>query len=111
MHVPMSAEVRAAIDRILQERPAIGAVPLFPKPTDPTKPMSRHLADSWLREVEDQAGLPKFGGGLWHPYRRKWATERKHFPVKDVMAAGGWDTPDALNRSYQHDDPATMLLV
>jgi len=26
----------------------------------------------------------------WHSIRRKWATERKGYPVGDVMEAGGW---------------------
>jgi hypothetical protein len=25
-------------------------------------------------------------GGLWHPYRRGWASERMHFPLKAVAA-------------------------
>lgn len=41
-------------------------------------PMDRHLFDKWLSVAEKAAELPKLDGGLWHPYRRKWATERKH---------------------------------
>ena len=32
--------------------------------------------------AKEKAGLPKLEGGLWHPYRRKWATERKYLPLK-----------------------------
>ncbi len=39
------------------ERPGIGAAPLFPSPGDPTKPMTRHLADKWLRKAEKSAGV------------------------------------------------------
>lgn len=35
--------------------------------------------------------LEKLDGGLWHSYRRKWATERKHLPLMDVAAACGWN--------------------
>jgi hypothetical protein len=28
--------------------------------------------------------VSKLEGGLWHPYRRKWATERKGHSLKDV---------------------------
>jgi len=38
-------------------------------------PMDRHLADRWLAHAEGKAKLPKLAGGLWHPYRRQWATE------------------------------------
>lgn len=91
--IPISATVRRALDRILRERPGIGAAPLFPSPGDAQKPISRHLADRWLREAERLAKLEPQQGSLWHAYRRKWATERKHHPDVDVAAAGGWKTP------------------
>src|ERR1700722_7844970 len=40
-------------------------------------------------------------GGLWHPFRRRWATTRKHFPLKDVAQAGGWDDVRTLLVCYQ----------
>jgi integrase len=108
---PMAPSVRAAVDRIVQDRPGIGSLPLFPSPTDPAVPMTRHLADKWLREAERMAELEPQKGGLWHPYRRKWATERKHLPDVDVAEAGGWKSVQALKGSYQHADAETMLRV
>ena len=55
--VPISPSVRAALDGIHAERPGIGAAPLFPSPGDPIEPMTRHLADEWLRKAEQLAGL------------------------------------------------------
>jgi hypothetical protein len=49
--------------------------------------------------------------GLWYAYRRKWATERKELPLKDVAAAGGWKDTTTLLTCYQHADEATMLKV
>jgi hypothetical protein len=40
------------------------------------------------REAEQVAGVKKLKGGLWHPYRRKWAIERKHLPLVDVGETG-----------------------
>jgi len=57
------------------------------------------------------ADLPKLDGGLWHPYRRKWATERKHLSLKDVAAAGGWKDVETLLTCYQQPDDETMLAV
>jgi hypothetical protein len=108
---PLSPAVRAAIDRIMTDRAGIGPLPLFPAPTGKETPISRHLADAWLREAEELAGLPTQKGSLWHAYRRKWATERKHLPDVDVAAAGGWASLEALKKSYQHADEATMLKV
>jgi len=55
--------------------------------------------------------LPKLDGGLWHPYRRAWATSRKHLPTVDVAAAGGWSDVGTLLRCYQRPDDDTMLQV
>ena len=50
-------------------------------------------------------------GGLWHSLRRKWATERKRYPVKDVAAAGGWRDEGTLLKSYQQADAETVRQV
>jgi hypothetical protein len=43
---------------------------------------------------------------MWHWIRRKWATEPKGYPVKDVAAAGGWKTEEVVVMSYQQVDAA-----
>ncbi|HEY9383892.1 MAG TPA: hypothetical protein VIP80_10255 [Gemmatimonadales bacterium] len=73
--------------------------------------MDRHLFDKWLSVAESAAKLPKLEGGLWHPYRRKWATERKGHSLKDVAAAGGWLDTEALLKCYQQPDNETLLAV
>ncbi len=55
--------------------------------------------------------MTKQEGTLWHAYRRKWATERKHLPDVDVAAAGGWPETGSPKRCYQQADEATMLEV
>jgi hypothetical protein len=50
-------------------------------------------------------------GGLWHSMRRKWATVRKGYPVKDVAAAGGWRDEATMLTSYQQVDAATIKQV
>ncbi len=50
-------------------------------------------------------------GTLWHSYRRKWATERKHMPDVDVAQAGGWKSTVSLKTSYQQADTETTLRV
>src|SRR5438128_3621191 len=60
------------------------------------------MMDKWLRRAFQLAELAPPWHGLWHSIRRKWATERKGYPVKDVAAAGGWPAsrvaPDAAGR-------------
>jgi integrase len=92
---------------------ALGAATgwLFAGERKPEQPMDRHLFDKWLAVVEAKAELPKLDGGLWHPYRRKWATERKHHSLKDVAAAGGWKDTATLLTCYQQPDGETLLAV
>jgi integrase len=84
---------------------------VFARERDGTAPMDHHLFDKWLAAAERHAQLPKLKGGLWHPYRRKWATERKHLPLNDVAAAGGWQDVETLLECYQQPDHDTMQAV
>lgn len=80
-------------------------------PVGPNEPVRYERASEWLLRAEKLAGVPKQKGSLWHAYRRKWATERKHLPDVDVAAAGGWTETSSLKRCYQQADEATMLEV
>ena len=103
----------ALLGELREFRRQLGAVAgwVFAAETAPTQPMDRHLFDKWLMVAERVARLPKLEGGLWHPYRRKWATERKHLPLKDVAAAGGWKDTETLLTCYQQPDNETLLAV
>jgi integrase len=109
--IPITEDAGAALTRVQQARPGIGDTHIFPAPGNPQRPISRHLADSWLRKAEKKAGLSPLEGTLWHAYRRKWVTERKHLPDVDVAAAGGWQNTDTLKLAYQHADHETLRQV
>ena len=47
----------------------------------------------------------------FHGLRRKWVTERKDLPEKDVAAAGGWRSTRVMKQAYQQVDDATVLEV
>jgi hypothetical protein len=49
--------------------------------------------------------------GLWHPYRWMWATARKHLPIIDVAAAGGWQDTATLLTCYQQPTNDALLAV
>lgn len=109
--VVMSDVVKEALKNARKRQAAIGTAPVFPAPKDPNKPCDRHVLDNWLRRAFPKAGVVQERGGLWHALRRKWATERKGYPVKDVAAAGGWRDTDTILLSYQHADPETTKQV
>lgn len=109
--VPLSKEARAAIDMLRKRNPVIGDQYLFPAPKARGKPWSRWHARDLLERAEAEAELDPVDGGDFHPYRRKWATERKSLPLTDVMAAGGWRDRRSLETSYMQADEATMYEV
>ena len=69
------------------------------------------MALYYLRRAEKLAKVEKIRQGAWHAFRRAWATRRKHLPVQDVMAAGGWRAVKALQSAYQTADPETVRKV
>ncbi len=109
--VPMTEPVEEALVATRRAQGAIGNTPVFRAPKDPTKACSRHLFDTWLRKAYEITGLPRERWTMWHSIRRKWATERKGYPVRDVMEAGGWKNEETLLRSYQQPDAETVRRV
>ena len=64
-----------------------------------------------MERAEKLAGLEPIEGGDFHPYRRAWATSRKHLPARDVAALGGWRDLRSLENCYQQTDAETLLAV
>ena len=63
---------------------------------------------NWMEVARERAGLravPRLG---WHALRRKFATELKHTPLKDLCELGGWKTAETVLTCYQRPDEATM---
>jgi integrase len=109
--IPLSEECRqhllAHLRRVRSEPDAW----LFPAERSPRDAVSVWVISTSPRRAYQRAGLETLKGGLWHPWRRKWATERKDMPVKDVAAAGGWRDPTTLLKCYQQPDEETMRRV
>ena len=45
------------------------------------------------------------------PFRRSWATRRKHWPARDVAAVGGWSSLEVLTTIYQLPDVAMQRVA
>jgi len=101
---PLSHLARKAIDTYLSNHPRAGEIPLFPELRRPNDAASRDIAEHWLRQAEKKAGLPRLARGCYHAFRRQFASERRHLPDVDVMAAAGWRSVAVMRRSYQHTD-------
>lgn len=109
--VPVPEVLRAALESYIRDRALVGKALLFPARRDASKPVSKETCYYWLRQAEEKAKLPHQRQGGWHAFRRAWATARKHLPLQDVMAAGGWRDPAALQTAYQHADAETIRAV
>ena len=81
---------------------------MFPSPADPSRPVSRHLLRNWWQRGEALAKLAAEAGRGWHSLRRKFATELKLVPLKDLCALGGWQSPETVLTCYQQADTVTM---
>ncbi len=108
---PISGAARTALETYLRRYPCLGEAPLFPSRQRPDQPLPKVDALYLLRRAEQEANVPKLERGVWHPYRRLWASERKHLPDVDVARGGGWRDLTTMKRSYQQADPATTLRV
>lgn len=108
---PMPSEAREALERYLRKNPKLGEAWLFPANEDRSEPLGKLMASYYLHAARELAELPKQKRGGWHAFRRAWATKRKHLPVQDVMDAGGWRSPEALQTAYQGSDPETVQRV
>lgn len=108
---PITGETRRELDRYLRKSPRVGDAPLFPAAEDDSAPIRRDVAARWLLKAEKLAELPKLKGGVYHPYRRLWASERQHLSDVAVAKAGGWSDTQALKLCYQHARPADILMA
>lgn len=86
---PLSALGREALDTYFARNPRAGDVPLFRELRNATRCASRDIAEHWLRQAEKKAGLPRLARGGYHPFRRQFASERRHLNDADLMAGGG----------------------
>ena len=85
-------------------RPQLGA-PILPHQRVDPRPVARRELLIALRSRPPALGVPV--GEL----RRKWATEREGYPVKDVAAAGGGRDERTILTSCQWADAATASQV
>jgi hypothetical protein len=108
---PLAVPARAALDAYVRQAAVVGDAPLFPSGANRTVAIDKNMAQYFLLRAERAAGLAKLDQGVWHPYRRLWASERKHLSDVDVARAGGWRNTAVMKQAYQQADPQTVLSV
>lgn len=108
--IPMSRHTRATVLRLIART---GVQPgehrfLFPAPRRTGAPWLRWRVRDLMRDAEAAARIDHIGGE--HAWRRKWFSERKDYPVADLMRAGGHADPRSVHL-YTQADPETTLKV
>jgi integrase len=99
----------AALAALKERWPKNGGSPwIFPALKDSSQPVARHLLRDWWQQLEKVAKLPHVKGRGWHSLRRKFATECKGLPLRDLMALGGWFNPQTVVLCYTQPDLVTM---
>ncbi len=89
-------------------RRTIGDGWVFPADDTATAPTSRYVFLHWWERAEKAAKLEHVKGRGWHSLRRKFATELKETPLKDLCYLGEWKEPTTVLSCYQQPDQATM---
>ena len=108
VEVPLPVEVAAECHRHLARLGVVGRALVFPQQRDDRKHLGTDQLSQWLHEVEREAGLPPIKGGVWHPFRRKWRTDRDGQPLAVVMQLGAWKDIGTAMRYSQPDRSAKV---
>ena len=105
---PVTAAALAVLEEARRANPGIGDAPLLPAPKDPSRCVSRPVANDWWGKAEALAGLePKRGRG-WHSLRRKFASDLMNQPLKVLCELGGWKTAQTVLQCYQRADEGQL---
>lgn len=105
---PLSQEAVDWLRRGRRERAQLGDGWVFPAPERPLQPVSRHRARTWWDRLETLSGIEPEPGRGWHSLRRKFATELKHTPLRDLAQLGGWKSAQTILKCYQRADDVTL---
>jgi integrase len=105
---PLSPQAKAVLESARQEEPAIGDAWILPSPKDRTKPCRAELFTKWWKRAEGLAGVEHVEWLGWHGLRRKFATELRQEPLRDICDLGGWKNPETVVQCYQQSNEADL---
>jgi integrase len=108
--VPYPADFLETVRGFQRRLGAVGGY-LFPRQDGTDGHAAPELLSQWIVKAEQAAGLPKLVGGVCHPLRRKWRSERRLLPMKAVAVAGGWTDLATMEKCYDLPDDAEVLQV
>jgi len=105
---PMSPALQAELVAAQRQAAAIGEAWVLPGIRDPDVPCAKGTLDKAFQRAAALAEVDLPPRTRWHGLRRKFATELKHLPLKDLCYLGGWKDPKTLLTCYQQPDEDIM---
>ena len=110
---PLTPIAREALAVARDQSGTIGVRFVFPEErrmhgSTEARPRSRHTFAKWWQKAEALAGLAHDDRWGWHSMRRKFASELRNAPLRDVCDLGGWKSAATVLTCYQTPDPISM---
>ena len=90
---PRTDAAMAALTEARKLNPGVGEAWVLPAPRDESCAVARDLMTRWWKRVEEAAGLDPVPWLGWHSLRRRFATDFKDIPLRELCDLGGWRTP------------------
>ncbi len=100
---PLTPVAVATLKRVRADQKVISGW-VFPSPLGLTQPTSRGSFTKWFRRALEAVGMGDLRGVGYHSLRRKFATEYRGIPLKDLMNLGGWKDSRTLIDCYELPD-------
>ena len=101
---PLTEEALEAFEEARKHNPGIGDAWVFPAPKNASEACRKDLMTKLWKRAEKLAGLEPIRWLGWHGLRRRFATDLKQIPLRDLCDLGGWKDPDTVVKCYQTAD-------
>ena len=101
---PLTEEALEAFREARKFNPGIGDAWVFPAPRKASEACRKDLMTKLWERAEKLAGLEPIRWLGWHSLRRRFATDLKEIPLRDLCDLGGWKDPDTVVKCYQTAD-------
>lgn len=105
---PISPALHTALVAARLRSPVIGDAWVFPSQRHPERACPKGTLDKLFSAVAKRAKVSLPEGARWHSLRRKFATELKDIPLKDLCDLGGWKDAKTVLSCYQRPDEERM---
>ncbi len=105
---PISTTLHEALVAARQQSLGIGDAWVLPSKRHPDRACPKGTLDHLFSAVATKAKVTLPRGARWHSLRRKFATELKDIPLKDLCDLGGWKDAKTVLTCYQQPDEQRM---